>query len=325
MSAPGAGPAPRSERPQARRARLRALAGRALLVLYPEPWRTRYGAEMGALLEDDPPRARGLASLLRGAARAHLRPRGTWRGTASARARMRLSVGAAFACWIAISLMGMSFQKLTEGSAYEQAMHSHVLLSFAHEAIMAGALLGAIAIALAGLPLLWQASARALAERDLRLASLLALPPLALLGLLGITRLLAALAPAGHGRFAAAFVLGAGLPWVLASIACATVCALVPRPVMRRIAPSRATLRRASYATIPLLAGMAAITLSLTAYAIVLYLRAPALAAEASGPLGASSGAMLAAGCVVAAISTALAALAASRALHAARLPSAAS
>jgi hypothetical protein len=29
-----------------------------LLALYPEPWRTRYGGEMDALLEDDPPRAR---------------------------------------------------------------------------------------------------------------------------------------------------------------------------------------------------------------------------------------------------------------------------
>jgi hypothetical protein len=52
--------------------------------------------------------------------------------------------------------------------------------------------------------------------------------------------------------------------------------------------------------------------------------RAPALAAEASGPLGASSGAMLAGDCLVAAISTALAALAASRALRAASLPAAA-
>jgi hypothetical protein len=330
MSAAGAGPrggppGPQDPRRALRAARLRLLAGRALIGLYPEPWRTRYGAELGALLEDDAPRAGGLASLFTGAARAHLRPRSTWRGTTSPRARMRLSVGAVFAAWIVLSMMGIGFQKVTEGGAYEQAMHSHPLLSFAHDAIIAGALLGAAAIAVAGLPLLWQAAARALARRDARLASLLALPLLGVLGFVGVARLLGALAPARHGGFPAAFVLATGLPWALAGIACAAVCALAPRPVMRRIAPSRAALRRASYATIPLLAAMAAITLALIAYAVELYVRAPSLAAEASGPIGASSGAMLAAGCAVAALSTALASLASARALRAARLPAAAS
>jgi hypothetical protein len=301
-------------------ARLRVLAGHALLALYPEPWRTRYGSEMGALLEDDPPRAGGLASLLGGAARAHLRPRSTWQGAASPGTRMRLSVGAVFACWIVLAVLGISFQKVTEGSPYTAAAHGHPLLSLAHDAIIAGALLGAASIALAGLPLLWLAATRAIVDRDVRLTLMLALPPFTVLALVGLTRLLALLAPSRRGGFPAGFVLGTGLPWMLASFACAAVCALAPRAVLRRIAPTRRALRRASHAVVPLLAAMVTITLALIAYAIALYARAPTLAGGASGPLGASSGAMLTGGCVLASTTTALAALAGARALRAASL-----
>ena len=37
---------------------------RVLLGLYPEAWRERYRSEVSALVEDDPPGVRGLASLL---------------------------------------------------------------------------------------------------------------------------------------------------------------------------------------------------------------------------------------------------------------------
>jgi hypothetical protein len=305
-------------------AALRRGAGARLLGLYPEPWRARYRAEMLALLEDDPPGARGLASLITGAARAHLRPAASAPLSASPAARMRLSLGGAFACWIALSLMGLGFQKVTEDGAFTAAAARHPLLSLAHGAIIAGAILGAAAIAVGGLPLLWAALARAVASRDRRLGSLLALPAGAVLCLALLTRLLAAAAPARDNGFPAGFVLSAGLPWVLLSIACAAVCALTPRLVMRRIAPSRRLLRCASFAALPLLAAMCLVTVGLSAYAVALYADAPAAAAAASGPLGESSGAMLLGHSLVSLLSTAVAALCAARAYRAARSPAAA-
>ena len=94
--------------------RSRARLGAALLALYPEPWRDRYGEEMRALIEDDPPGARGFASLLAGAAQAHVRPQRCWRAEVAPATAMRLSVGALFACWMLVSLAGSAFAKLTE-------------------------------------------------------------------------------------------------------------------------------------------------------------------------------------------------------------------
>jgi hypothetical protein len=293
-----------------------AALGRLLVSVYPEPWRERYRAEMLALLEDDPPGVAGLASLLAGAAEAHLHSRQAWRGDSPPQARMRLSVGAIFCGWIALSLMGAGFQKETEN--FSAAAHRHPLLVLAHGAILAGALLGAAAIAVGGLPLLWQAIAQAYRRRDGRLAALLALPALAVLAFGGATWLLIAVAPARDGGFPATFVLAVGLPWTLAAITCALVCALVPRAVLRRVECTQGSLRLASRAGTTLALAMCAVTFALILYELSLCLQAPAQAGEATGPLGASVGATLAGHCLLAAIASAAALLSAVRARRAA-------
>jgi hypothetical protein len=292
-----------------------------LVELYPEPWRERYRSEIFALIEDDPPGLHGLGSLLIGAADAHLHPQQAWRRNSSPPARMRLSIGAIFCCWIALSLQGASFQKVTEGQPFASAEGRHPLLAAAHEAIFFAALLGAAAIAVAGGPLLWQALVRVRAERDRRLAALLCLPALALVCFGAETWLLAATAPARGRGFPAEFVLSAGLPWVLGSIACALVCALTPRAVLRRIDPSRSSLRRASLAGLALVLAMSVITLALIAYEISLSVEAPALASLSSGPLGGSTQAMLAVQCALAGLASVLALLSAARARRAVAEP----
>jgi hypothetical protein len=303
---------------RARLAAWRRRAGNMLLALYPEPWRERYRQEVLALIEDDPPGVRGLCSLLSGAADAHLRPQQAWQRNSPPAVRMRLSVGAVFCCWIAVSLQGASFQKVTEGQPFAGAEARHPLMSLAHQAILAAALLGAAAVAVAGLPLLWQALVRVRQERDWRLAAMLCLPPLAVAGFLGEALILGALAPARNGGFPARFVLSAGLPFVLGSIVCALVCALSPRAVLGRIDPSRAALRRAALASIPLALAMCVITLALVVYELSLSLQAAALAALSSGPLGASTQAMLAGECALAALGCAFALIGAARARRAA-------
>ncbi|MGH2832041.1 MAG: hypothetical protein ACRDK2_04635 [Solirubrobacteraceae bacterium] len=270
----------------------RTRSGRVLLGLYPEPWRARYGQEILELLEDDPPAALGLASLVLGAARAHIRPQRGWQEAAGRETLMRLAVGAMFACWIAISVAGIGFQKETEDSPYGWAAAHHPLLGIAHGVIIAGAGLGALSIAVGGLPLLWEALRAARARREPRLLLLICAPALALLALIAVTGVLLLVAPRRNG-FPASFVLSILVPWVLAIWAFAAVCALVPRAVLARIEPTPQALRRACLAGLALAGAMYLVAGGLITYAISLTVSSPLLAVSPTGPLGTSTAAMI--------------------------------
>jgi hypothetical protein len=297
--------------------RLRRRAGGLLLGLYPEAWRARYGAEMAALIDEDPPGLAGLGSLLLGAGDAHLHPLSSSRCGVSPEARMRLSIGGAFSAWIALSLIGAGFQKATEEPAFSVAAHHHPALAIARDAVLAGAVLGAAAVALGGLPLLWLALRRAGAEHDRRLAGLLLLPAASVLGFLALTRLLLLTAPARDGGFPVAFIVSTALPWMLGALACAATCALVPRAVLRRIEAPPAILARASTATVALAGAMFAVSTGLVLYAVALGARSSALFAQGTGPIGAPTGAMLATGALGAALLTGAGLLSAGRARRA--------
>jgi hypothetical protein len=264
------------------------------VALYPQPWRKRYASEMGALLEDDPPSPRGLLSLLGGALDAHLRPQAGWREALPPLVRVRLSLSGLFGCWIALSVLGMAFRKETEDDGFASAAAHHPLLAIAEGAVLAGALSGALTLALGGLPLVWLAVRQAALRRDRRLALLLASPLLAILGYAALTLLIVRLAPARHDHFAAGFVLSIMLPWLLAGLACASALAYAPRAVLARLSPSPTALRRAARATPALAAAIVLVACGLALYAAALALQAPSLAGVSSGPVGASTGLMLA-------------------------------
>ncbi|MHB8533467.1 MAG: hypothetical protein ACYDC2_12185 [Solirubrobacteraceae bacterium] len=261
--------------------------GRGLLALYPEPWRERYGEEMEALLEDDPPGPRGLASLARGAACAHARPQPRRRAPRGGADAIRLSIGALFACWIAISLAGSAFAKVTEH--YDAFEHRHPVLTGARDAITIGAALGAVSIALGGLPLVWHALLTAMRRRDRRLAAMIASPALAGGLVLGLAALLAAIAPSRQGRFPAAFVLEILVPLALAGLAWGAVAAIAPKMVMRRAQPPLRLLRRAASASQALTLAMLLVTGGLLVYLPVLWSAPETFGAAASGPFGASA------------------------------------
>lgn len=264
--------------------------GVLLLQLYPEPWRARYGKEMAALLEDDPPRLRGLASMMAGAADSHLRPqRGLHEGVPTSTS-MRLSVGALFACWMLVSVAGSCFAKETEGLSPVE--HAHPLLIAAREMITIGAFLGVAAVALGGLPLLWHALSAAVLRRDRRLASLIALPAAAGALLIALAALLLFVAPSRHGGFPAPFVLEILAPLTLGTLACALVGAVAPKAVMRRAQPPEATLRLACWAGQALALAVLLVTVGLLLYVAVLW-RVTAAGAAPTGPFGASTRVML--------------------------------
>jgi hypothetical protein len=302
----------------ARGATLTTRIARATLALYPEPWRERYEEEIDALLEDDPPSAGGLASLLRGAAEAHLRPRRCWREGVAAPTAMRLSVGALFACWMVVSVAGSGFAKLTEHM--DAIEHAHPLLIAGRTTITIGAALGAAAVAIGGLPLVSQALAAAVRRRDRHLAAMLAAPALAATLLLALAALLLALAPSRHGGFPAAIVIGLLAPVTVAALACALTGALAPKAVMRRAEPPVKLLRRAAWAGQGLTAAIVLVTVGLLLYVPALW-SVPGAGADASGPLGFSTRLTLCLSLVAAVLACGPALTAAARARRAALRP----
>jgi hypothetical protein len=300
--------------------RLRRRCAHAQLWLYPTGWRRRYGEEVGGLIDDDPPTARGLLSLLAGAADAHLRPRETWLCGVHAETRVRLSVQALFYCWIALSVAGIAYWKETEEAAFAAAARHHPVLAVAADAILAGALLGAVAIAIGGLPLLWEALRTALRGRDRRLVGALALAPAALTAFALVTAaLVLAVSSTEVSSAATAVKLAVLVPWWTAGLACALCCALAPRLVLARARPSARSLRRAATAGRLLVGAMVLVSAGLLVYDVALVALAPHLAGESGGPIWPSTGLTLAAFAAVAAISTGLGLLAGTRASRAAR------
>jgi hypothetical protein len=234
---------------------------------------------------------------------------------------MRLSISGVFCCWIALSVAGISFLKETEEPAFATAGHRHPALAVAHWAIVAGAVLGAGAIAYGGLPLLWQALRRAWTAHDRRLAGLLALAPAAIGAFALLSWIVIVLAPAPFDRAATTTKLALLLPWYAAGLACALACALAPRFVLGHSLPSLRSLRRATHAGRVLVGAMRLVTAGLAVYVPSLALWAPSLSGSSGGPIWPSTGLTLGFAWALACASTALASVAIARGGRAAATP----
>ncbi len=295
----------------------RVAAARGLLGLYPLAWRRRYAEEMTTLIDDDPPSLGGLGTLVSGALRAHVRP-GPLGARLSPVDRMRLSVWAVFCCWIGLSVAGAAFQKETEEPSFALAVSNHGALGVARAFVIAGAALGAAAIAVGGLPLLWRAI-RQVRTGGVVLRAALLLPFAGLVLFAAVTRLLLAVAPASIEGTSTGLRLALVAPWWAAGAAFALCCVLAPRIALLRLDLPSGELRRASYAGLVLLVAMTLVSAGLVVYCLALLRLEPALSAQSGGPLWPSTGLVLALGAALAAACTVLASVGATRAVVAAR------
>jgi hypothetical protein len=147
---------------------------RVLLALYPETWRRRYGDELAALLEDDPPGVRGVFDLVRGALTAHLRPL----PGSTPDERARTVILGPLACFICFCFVGGTFAKATEDPPFQDAGRLHPVVGAARLAVEVAALGAAACVMVALAPLAWRAVRTA---RD-RGAKELTLPVVAMAG-----------------------------------------------------------------------------------------------------------------------------------------------
>jgi hypothetical protein len=118
-----------------------------LLRLYPETWRTRYGAEYAALLEEHGIGARTLMNVVAGAVDAR---RGAGARRAPDAAQRRALVASLWAV-VVFAAAGAGFQRMAEYDDFTSAAAHHPLVGAGMDLIVAGACVVGLAVAGCGL------------------------------------------------------------------------------------------------------------------------------------------------------------------------------
>lgn len=269
-----------------------AWLARRALDLYPLAYRRRYGEEMRALLEDQPPTARTVRDLLRGVLLAHLRPAGAPAGAVDAPDRIRLTASGVLICWVVFAAAGFGFYKATEDHAFSAVGNTHPLLRDAHLAIQALALIASAAVVLGALPLIAAAFAHAREDRGVRRTIVIAFAPL--VAFAALTAAVIAIAQTHLASHPTDVGNGLAVVWGIAGLVAGLTCVQACRAALFATPVSPARLRAALAAGTVVTATMLTIAAATALYAVALAVDASQLAGTPTGPFGAlSTGASL--------------------------------
>jgi hypothetical protein len=176
---------------------------RYVLRLYPRAFRERYGEEILAMLEQRPLSFADLLNLLAGACDAYLHPQlGTtglaWSGRIIQMfLTLRRSVLTIFCAYVSIILAGMSFQKLTEYSDFQEAARTYTVVGFSFNLVVIAAVAALLAVLVGSLPVAVAVVRSALARKRYGSLFLLVVPVLAFFVFLGVTLFLESLKGSG--------------------------------------------------------------------------------------------------------------------------------
>lgn len=284
---------------------------RLVLRLYPLAFQRRYGEEMHALLEQEPPRARTVLDLLRAALLAHLHSSAAPAAFVDPADRVRASTSGVLLCWIFFAGAGFAFYKTTEDAPFSAAGHAHPLLRDAHLVVQAVAIIASAAVVLGALPLIAVAVSHARRERRLRVVGLPLLPVIVFGALTAVAVLIAHAQPSHHTSAAG---YGAAVVWGVAGLGCGAACAMACRAALFAIPVAPSRLRHALASGTLVTIAMFAIMCATTVYAVGLMVDASQLAASANGPFRVlSTGASLIMQVIVMVVVSALAATATRR------------
>ncbi len=157
-----------------------------LTRLYPRPWRERYAAEFGDLLEQCLHTPLDVVDVFLGALDAHLQllngENVTW-SLMNMLNKLRTSILIVFAAYIGFIVAGFSLVGLADDSPMAPLMKSNIALAAAWTTIQAGAAIALLAVVIGGLPLALTIVRRALTA-DRRGLGLLVVPVFAFLALM---------------------------------------------------------------------------------------------------------------------------------------------
>ncbi len=255
---------------------------RVLLELYPQAHRARYGDELRAVLEQSPVTLSTLFDLLCGALDAHLHPGGL---VASPARRMRGTVSASLALWIALVVVGASFAKTTEDRPFQLAAAAHPLLSGAHTAIVVLALAAAAVVAVTGAPLALSVLRQAWTARSGSLRWALLGPLMALAGVIVAFLVLKAVLPATVSGNGTTLGHAAGLFLFALVLVAASAFAVGGRWALHNARLHRVQLALAAGGSWLLARLMTAIALATALYAVLLAVYAPNIEGMPNSPL----------------------------------------
>lgn len=255
---------------------------RLALRLYPLAYQRRYGEEVRALLEDQPPRARTVFDLVKGAMLAHLRPGDAPAGAVGPADRVRASTSGVLLCWVFFAAAGFGYYKSTEDEPFSTVGHLHPLLRDAHLAVQAVALIASAAVILGAVPII--ASAVAHARREPRMRRKLALPFLPLIVFGALTAVVIAIAHTHAPNHSSAASNGMAVAWGIAGLTSGVTCVLACRTALFSTPVPPAQLRAALVAGTLVTVAMVAIATATAIYAIALTLDASHLAGQPNGP-----------------------------------------
>jgi hypothetical protein len=257
---------------------------RGALRLYPLAYRRRYGDEMLALLDERPSTRHTVLDLLRGALVAHVRPADGPAGTVGPADRVRASTSGILLCWIFFAAAGFGFYKSTEDYPFSEAGHAHPVLSNAHLAVQALALMASAAVVLGALPLI--AAAVAQARREPGAWRLIWRPLAPVIGFAALTAVFIAIAHTQAPNNGTAFGHGASIVWAIAGLGSGVACVLACRAALFATPVGAARLKIALTAGTLVTIAMVAIAAATALYAIALAADASQLAGEPNGPFG---------------------------------------
>jgi hypothetical protein len=279
----------------------------AVLRLYPEAWRARYGLEVRALIEQSEVSPSKILDLVRGALDAHLHPTVQ---PAPVR-QLRGSVVATIYCGFAFVLVGAGFAKATEDVPFRGAEASHGLLGGARTAVIVLALACGAVVAVVGTPIALSVVRQAW-RGDAAVRRALLLPAAAAGPYVAATAGLVVLANHLHGNGGLPGHL-AFLGWIALTVLAAGVGARGVRNALVAASLERSQLVLGVTGAWLLARLMAVLTLAVLLYAVALAALAPRVAALSNGPLAFGTTAVLVAQAAVMALISALALLTAWR------------
>jgi hypothetical protein len=266
------------------------LLARAALSLYPPAWRTRYGDEVRALLEDSRAGSRAAASLAW-----HAVPAWVWPSRHllyDRPERMRASLGTVLAAWAVLAGLAAVFVQLAQaqGSLQRLTLARYPVIQWSYWVFDGAVIVSVLAVVAGGLPLwlrLFRDARGARRRRDVAcLLAPVAVPAAYLAAsaaIAGLVRQAGASVVPWQARSVVDLANGNLGPWwflalVLLGFAAAAVSAAGPGLALRRLRPDGPAVIRATRA-----AGLAAATMVLAGTASIvavvgLYLWAPAYA-----------------------------------------------
>ena len=141
-----------------------------LVSLYPRRWRTRYGEEFAALLEEHPFSFKTFANTFCSAAEAHMR------AAVSHQCDWGIVVGSIWSAWIAAVFAGLILYGTVDDSPLLASMNQNSIFAASWTVIQIGCILAVSAIVMAGLPLALSMGLYAMRERRRDVSLRLAVP-----------------------------------------------------------------------------------------------------------------------------------------------------